>query len=227
VPFALSFIFSSTPRGLDYPNKPINLVVSVTPGGPSDLHARILAEEAKKELGVPVVVLNKPGPGGALAASLVAKEKPDGYTFLVTQSGTITSNFALFTNLPYKRTDLLPLLRSVLVPVNVAVRTDPRWKTLKDLLDEAKKNPGKFRSGSWGTNTNLQWKGLLKYEGIDMTCLVYKGAAESPVALIGGHIDCNCDALTPMVPFIEAGKLRLLASMSTKRNKNYPDVPTL
>ena len=225
--FSFSFPCFSTSWSLDYPNKPINLVVSVTPGGPSDLHARILAEEAKKEMGVPVMVINKPGPGGALAASLVANEKPDGYTFLVTQSGTMTSNFALFPDLPYKRTSLVPVFRSVLVPCNVAVRADSHWKTLKDLLDEAKKNPGKFRSGSGGTNTNLQWEGLLKHEGIDITCLVYKGAAESPVAMLGGHIDCNCDALTPMVPFIEAGKLRLLAAMSTKRNKNYPDVPTL
>jgi tripartite-type tricarboxylate transporter receptor subunit TctC len=225
--FSLHFLFFSSSWSLDYPTKPINLVVSVTAGGPSDLHARILGEAVSKELGVPIVVINKPGVGGGLGASFVANAKPDGYTFLVTQGGTVTSNFALFPNLPYKRTDFLPIFRSVIIPICVSVRADSRWKTLKDLFDEAKKNPGKFRSGSGGTNTNLMWEGLLKHEGIDITCLMYKGAAESPVAILGGHIDCNCDPLTPMIPFVEAGKLRLLAFMNVKRNKNYPDVPTL
>jgi tripartite-type tricarboxylate transporter receptor subunit TctC len=225
----LSFVslFSYSAWGIDYPTKPINLIISATAGGPADLHARILAEAASKELGVPIVCTNKPGPGGALAASYVANEKPDGYTFLVTQSGTMTSNFALFPDLPYKRTSLAPVFRSVLVPCNVAVKSDSRWKTLKDFFDEAKKNPGKLRSGACSANISLIWQGLLKKQGFDITHLMYKGAPDSIRAVLGGHIDCNCDALTPMLPHIEAGKLRLLASISSKRNKDYPDVPTL
>jgi len=223
----LNFLFFSSVWGQDYPTKPINLIVSATAGGPSDLHARILAEAASKELGVPIVAINKPGPGGALAASFVANEKPDGYTFLVTQSGTMTSNFALFPDLPYKRSSLVPVFRSVLVPCNVAVKADSRWKTLKDFFDEAKRNPGKLRSGACSANISLIWEGLLKQQGLDIAHLMYKGAPDSLLAVLGGHIDCNCDALTPMLSHIEAGKLRLLASISSKRNKDYPDIPTL
>jgi tripartite-type tricarboxylate transporter receptor subunit TctC len=220
-------VFFSSAWGLDYPTKPINLVVSATAGGPSDVHARILAEVASKDLGVPIIITNKAGPGGALAASFVANEKPDGYTFLVTQASTMTANFAIFPNLSYKRTDFTPVFMSIVVPVNVAVKADSPYKSLKDLLDAAKKNPGKFRSGSASPSITLVWEGLLKREGIDMIHMLYKGAPDSLLAVMGGHIDCNCDALTPMVPQVEAGKLRLLASISSKRNRNYSDVLTL
>jgi tripartite-type tricarboxylate transporter receptor subunit TctC len=213
--------------GLEYPTKPINLVVAATAGGPSDVHARILAEAASKELGVPFVIINKAGPGGALAASYVANEKPDGYTFLVTQSSTMTSNFSLFPNLSYKRTDFFPLFMSIVVPVNIAVKSDSPYRTLRDFLEAAKKQPGKLKSGSASPGITLVWKGLLKREGIDITHMLYKGAPDSLLAVLGGHIDCNCDALTPMVPHVEAGKLRLLASISSKRNKYHPDVLTL
>ncbi len=222
-----NLLFLSSAWGLDYPTKPINLIVSATAGGPSDLHARILAEVASKELGVPIVIVNKGGPGGSLAASFVANEKPDGYTFLVTQSGTMTSNFAVFPSLPYKRSDFLPAFMSIVVPCNVAVKADARWKNLQDFFDEAKKNPGKLRSGSASSNISLIWEGLSQDQGINLTHMMYKGAPDSLLAVMGGHIDANCDALTPMVSHIESGKLRLLASISSKRNKNYPNVPTL
>ena len=225
--FSSQFLFFSFAWGVDYPTKPITLVISATAGGPSDLHARILAEVASKDLGVPVVIVNKPGPGGALAASHVKNEKPDGYTFLVTQSSTLTSNFALFPDLPYKRTDFIPVFQSITVPVNIGTKADSPWKSLKDLLAEAKKSPGKLRSGSASASITLVWEGLLKREGIDMTHMLYKGAPDSLRAVLGGHIDCNCDALTPMLSHIEAGKLRLLASISSKRNKNFPDILTL
>jgi len=225
--FSLNCLFSSSAWGLDYPTKPINLIIGAPPGGPLDSHARILGEVASKELGAPIVIINKAGPGGALAASFVANEKPDGYTFLVTSSATMTANFAIFPNLSYKRTDLIPLFMSMLVPVNIAVRVESPYKSLKELLDAAKRNPGKIRSGSYSPTLSLVWEGLLKQEGIDIVHLMYKGAADVFVAVMGGHIDCYLDALTPMVPHIEAGKIRLLASVSSKRNKHYPDVPTL
>jgi tripartite-type tricarboxylate transporter receptor subunit TctC len=224
---SFNFLLFSPVQGLDYPTKPINLVVSVTAGGPGDVHARILAEAASKELGVPIVITNKGGGAGALAASFVANEKPDGYTFLVTQSGTMTSNFALYPNLSYKRTDLVPVFRSIIVPCNFAVKIDAPWKSFQDFIDAVKKNPGKLRLGVNSANISLIWEGLSKQEGFDVTRLMYKGAADSLYALMGGHVDILADPLTAMVPHVEAGKIRLLASISSKRNKHYPDVPTL
>jgi len=225
--FSINILFFSSVWGLDYPTKPINLIIGAAPGGPLDTHARILADVASKDLGVPIVIINKAGPGGALAASFVANEKPDGYTFLVTSSGTMTANFAMFPNLPYKRSDFIPVFMSILVRTAIAVKSDSPYKSLRDLLDAAKKNPGKIRSGSYSGTTSLVWEGLLKQEGIDLIHMTYKGAAEVFVALMGGHIDCYLDPLTPMIPHLEAGKIHLLAFIGSKRDKNYPDVPTL
>src|SRR3989304_8804176 len=94
--FSFHFLFFSSVWGADYPAKPISVIVSASAGGPLDVNARILAEAGSKDLGVPIVVVNKAGPGGALAASFVANEKPDGYTFLFTLSSTMTANFAVF-----------------------------------------------------------------------------------------------------------------------------------
>ena len=224
---SVNFLFLSAAWSLDYPTKPITLVVSATPGGPSDVHARILADVVSKDLKVPIVIVNKPGPGGALAASFVANEKPDGYTLLVTQSGTMTSSFSLFPNLSYKRTDYLPLFMSISVPCNAAVKTDARWKSMNDFFDEAAKNPGKLRIACCSSNIGLTLRGLMDEKKLDITLMMYKGAPDCLQAVAGGHVDVNCDALVPMVSNIEAGKLRLLAAISSKRNKNYPDVPTL
>jgi tripartite-type tricarboxylate transporter receptor subunit TctC len=107
------------------------------------------------------------------------------------------------------------------------VRTDAPWKSFQDFVDAAKKNPGKLRSGAASANISLLWEGLLKHEKIDIIHMMYKGAADIFVAIMGGHIDVYCEGLTPIVPHIEAGKIRLLAFMGSKRNKNYPDVPIL
>jgi tripartite-type tricarboxylate transporter receptor subunit TctC len=178
-------------------------------------------------LGVPIVVVNKAGPGGALAASFVGNEKPDGYTLLFTNSSTMTANFAVFPNLSYKRADFVPLLMTFLTPISIAVKADSPYKSLKDFLDAAKKNPGKLRSGTFSPSISLVWEGLLKQEGTDIIHMQYKGAADAFVAVMGGHIDCYLDALTPMTPQLEAGKIRLLAFISSKRHKSYPDVQTL
>jgi tripartite-type tricarboxylate transporter receptor subunit TctC len=227
VTFSFNFLFFSSAWSIDYPTKPINLIVSVNPGGMSDLHARILAEGASKELGVPIVIYNKTGAGGGVAASFVANEKPDGYTFLVTQSGTLTTNFAVFPNLPYKKTDFIPVFKSITVPVSIMVKSDSPWKTFHDLVDAIKKNPGKFRSVTASATLTLLWESLLKEHGLDVRHMMTKGAAETLLAVMGGHAEIMVDGVTPMVSHIEGGKIRNLVSFGTKRDKNYPEVPTL
>ena len=225
--FSFNILFFSPVWSLDYPTKPISLVVAATPGAGIDIKTRILAEVASKELGVPIVVINKGGGMGGLGATFVAKEKPDGYTILVTFSGSMTSNFALFPDLTYKRGDFVPLFRSIINPINIAVKADSSYKSLKDILDAAKKSPGKLRFGTTSASLVLVWEGLLKKDGTEMTQMTYKGAGDTLLALLGGHIDCHIDPLGPMVPHLDAGRVRLLASISSKRNKNYPDIPTL
>lgn len=223
--FSFIILFCFPGWGDDYPNKAIKLVVASTPGGPSDLNARILGEAGSKELGVPILIVNKPGVGGGQAATYVVGEKPDGYTFLVTQSGTMTSNFALFQNLAYERTDLVPLFKAIIVPCFVAVRADTPWKSFQDLIDAAKKSPGKLRSGSASANITLLWEGLLKQAGVDFVHLGFKGSSEDTLSLLGGHTDVFVDAASSILPHVEAGKVRLLVAISSKRFKTHPDIP--
>lgn len=222
----LNSLFFSLVWGSDYPTKAINLVVPFAPGGPADIQTRILAEAATKELGVPIVIVNKAGPGGALGASLVAKEKPDGYTFLVATGGTITCNPVLLRDLPYKKTDFVPLFISSLTPSGVAVKTESPIKHFRDFLDMAKTNPGKFRSGCSAATISLLWESLLKQEKLDVSHLTYKGAALSVQALMGGHVDILPEAILPFLSHLEAGQVRLLVVFGKNRMKNYPDVPT-
>jgi tripartite-type tricarboxylate transporter receptor subunit TctC len=107
------------------------------------------------------------------------------------------------------------------------VRSDSPWKTFHDLVDAVKRNPGKFRSVTASATLTLLWESLLKEQGLDVTHLMTKGAVETLLAVMGGHAEIMIEGVTPAVPHIEEGKIRLLACVSSKRNKNFPEVPTL
>lgn len=134
----------------DYPTKPIQMVVGYSAGGPTSLAARLVAEEVSKELGVPVVVLNKPGASGTIAGSFVARSKPDGYTLLVATSGNLSASFALLPKVPFDLSDFAPIVQHIAVPISFSVLADTPWKTVKDFIEDAKKNPGKYKAGSDG-----------------------------------------------------------------------------
>jgi tripartite-type tricarboxylate transporter receptor subunit TctC len=217
--------FPGSGRALDFPTKPIQMVVGMSPGGPADTSARIIAEEASKELGVPVVVVNKPGASGSISASLVARAKPDGYTILVGMTGSLSVAWALNPDVPYKLSDFAPISRHTIFPLVIAVKAESPWKTFKEFIEDAQKNPGKFKSGSDGGGTSLDWEYLLKNLNLDVKHVLYKGASPNFTALLGGHIDISAIASTPILPQLEAKKMRLLACSS--RMKEFPDTPTL
>jgi tripartite-type tricarboxylate transporter receptor subunit TctC len=159
VPFI--FLPPGSGQASDFPTKPIQMVVGMSPGGPADTAARIIAEEASKEMGVPVVVVNKPGAAGSVSASLVARAKPDGYTILVGMTGSLSVAWALLPDIPYKLSDFAPISRHIIFPLVIAVRSEAPWKTFKDFVEDVRRNPGKFKSGSDGGGTSLGWEYIL------------------------------------------------------------------
>ena len=220
----LTLLFPATGRGLDYPTRPIQIVVGTAAGGPADSAARILSEELTKELKTPVVVFNKPGASGTAATSFVAGAKPDGYTLLIGMTMSLSAGFPLIPDISYKLSDFAPIARHIIFPLVVAVKAEAPWKTLKEFIDDAKKNP-KYKSGSDGGGTGLAWDAILKPLKIDVVHIMFNGSVPNFTALLGGHIDISATVLTPLLPQLEAKQVRLLASSS--KLDRFPDVPTI
>ncbi|HUL29432.1 MAG TPA: tripartite tricarboxylate transporter substrate binding protein [Thermodesulfobacteriota bacterium] len=220
----LILLLPAIARGLEYPTRPVQVVVGTAAGGPADAAARILSEELTKELKNPVIVFNKPGASGTIATSFVAGAKPDGYTVLVGMTMSLSAGFPLIPDISYKLSDFAPIARHIIFPLVVAVRSEAPWKTLKDFLEDAKKNP-KYKSGSDGGGTALAWDAILKPLNMDVVHIMFNGSAPNFTALLGGHIDISATVLTPLLPQLEAKQVRLLAT-SSKLDK-YPDVPTI
>ncbi len=220
----LTLLFPAIARGLDYPTRPIQIVVGTAAGGPADSAARILSEELTKELKTPVVVFNKPGASGTAATSFVAGAKPDGHTILIGMTMSLSAGFPLIPDISYKLSDFAPIARHIIFPLVVAVKSESPWKNLKDFIEDAKKNP-KYKSGSDGGGTALAWDAILKPLNIDVVHIMFNGSVPNFTALLGGHIDISATVLTPLLPQLEAKQVRLLAS-SSKLDK-FPDVPTI
>jgi tripartite-type tricarboxylate transporter receptor subunit TctC len=208
-----------------YPNRPINMIVGFAPGGASDLGSKIVADRMPEFLGQPLTPVYKPGGGGALSASFVARAKPDGYTTLVMVS---------FMNLPpeaksldYKLDDFILTGMWGRAPYFILVKADSRWKTLKDLVEEAKKNPGKLSFGSTGTTAGgtLVYNLLAKYSGAKMTYVPFKSCGEVMTALMGGHIDAYfCVGAGGAT---ESALMRNLACAEEKRLDGLENIPTI
>jgi tripartite-type tricarboxylate transporter receptor subunit TctC len=223
----LSLALPAPGLALDYPTKPIQVVVGMAAGGPSDLSTRIIAEEASKELGVPVVVVNKPGAAGSVAASLVAKAKKDGYTISTGGAWAICAVYPFMPDTPYTLSDFLPIAKYISLPVVIAVRADSPWKSFRDFVEDARRTPGKYKSGSDGGGSSLIWEAVIRSSNLEVVHVVYKGAAPNSTALLGAHVDISSVALTPIWPQVDAQKLRILAVLGRSRMKAFPEVPTL
>ena len=220
----LALLFPDTGRALDYPTRPIQVVVGTAAGGPADSMARIISEELAKEFKGPVVVLNKPGASGTVATSFVASAKPDGYTLVLGMTMSLSVAFSLVPDVSYKLSDFAPIARTTIFPLVIAVKSDAPWKSFNEFIEDAKKNP-KYKSGSDGGGTSLAWDSILKPLNLDVVHIMFNGAVPNFTALLGGHIDVSATVLTPLLPHLEAKKVRLLASSS--KLKDYPDVPTM
>lgn len=210
------------------PKKPIKIVVGFSPGGGTDIAARTLVASSQEFFPVPLVVVNKPGAGGTLAAAFVAKQKPDGYTFLVA-GGSESTSVPNHRKVTYSLNDFQGVLRLIRSRIFLVSKSGSGIKTIADLKAKAMANPGKLTYGSSGQGGLYHSAMLLttKALGIDMRHLPYKGGAPMMAALLGGHIDIGQAGPEEAQAQVAAGKINLLVLNSNERSKIFPNVPTL
>lgn len=211
-----------------YPNKPVRLVVPYAPGGPNDVMARVLAQQLTVITGQPVVVDNKAGAGGVIGTDAVAKAPPDGYT-LAFISAPFTMAPALQAKMPYDSLkDLAPVTKVAESPLVMMVPTSSPFKSAQELMDYARKNPGKlnYGSGGIGSTPHLTTELLGILTGAKFTHIPYKGGGESIKALMAGEIDLLIDSITSTEGPIASGRVKPIAVAQSKRVSKWPDVPT-
>jgi tripartite-type tricarboxylate transporter receptor subunit TctC len=214
-----------------YPEKSIRLVVPFATGGTSEIIARSVANSLSTSLGQSVYVDNKPGGAGNIAMEEVKRANPDGYTLILGHVGTLAVNPALFgKKLPYDpNKDFAPVTLVAKVPNVIAVSAKSPYKTLSDLVIDAKKNPGKINYGSAGNGSagHLAMEYFSADAGIDLVHVPYKGSGPMLTDLIGGQIQATFNGLPSLMGQIKGGALRPLAVGSAERSKVLPNVPTV
>ena len=212
-----------------YPSRPITWVVPFAAGGPTDVVARTLSIPMGKALGQTVVVENKVGAGGTLAAAAVARAAPDGYTFLIHHNGMATAP-ALYRKLAYNPlTDFEYVSQAVDVPMTLVGRKDLPAKNLPELLAYLRANGDKVNLAHAGLGAVSHLCGMVFRQavGVDLTTVPYSGTGPAMQALLGGQVDLMCDQTTQTVPQIKAGSLRFYGVTTAQRIKALPDAPTL
>ncbi|MET4698287.1 tripartite-type tricarboxylate transporter receptor subunit TctC [Constrictibacter sp. MBR-5] len=211
------------------PKKPINVVVGFAPGGGTDIIARTVTSAAQPFFPVPLVIVNRAGASGTIAAEYVRNAPPDGYTLLVA-GGSESTSVGNHQNLPYDiRTDFTSIIQFNRQRTLLAVKGDAPFKTLQDFVTEVKANPGKYTYGSSGAG-GIYHSALLvftKSAGLDMKHVPYKGGAPAMAALLGGHIDATALSPDEGKAMLDSGQVRALATFSDARYPALPDVPTL
>jgi tripartite-type tricarboxylate transporter receptor subunit TctC len=213
--------------GTGFPLRPLQLVVPWPAGGQTDLTLRLLCEEAEPLLGQRILVVNRPGAAGTLVAPALKAAEPDGYT--IGQVPITVYRHALMNPVPWDPVqDLAPILQVSGVTFGLLVPTDSRWRRLSDLLDWARAHPGQLVMGSTGigTTAHLAMEDILLSRGISYVHVPYKGTADQMLAVASGQLMAGVNS-TGFAPWVEQGKMRLLAVFSAERNPRWPDVPTL
>jgi len=213
-------------QAMAFPDKPIQLIVPWSAGGGSDRSMRLVADAATKKLGVPVIVINKPGAGGAVGTQAIASAKPDGYTIGMVGSGVIARHYA--NPNANKFTDLEPLVFFGADPAALSARTDLGFKNVSDFLNYAKKNPGKIKNGndSPGGASYIAIAVIEKSLGIKVIRVPYKGYSPTVAALLAGEVDTATVPVPDAIEHHKAGKIRILAVAGQSRHFIAPDVPT-
>ena len=212
-----------------WPERPITLIVPASPGGTTDIAARLIADKLAAKLGQQVIVENRAGAAGIIGAQTLARAKPDGYTVLMGNIGPNAINYALYKTLPYKPADFAPVTLVISVPNVLVVNEASPAHSVADLLALARKDPGKVSFGSSGSgqSPHLSAELFKQRAGIGGTHVPYKGAGPAVAALLGQQFTFMIDNLPRSMPYLQSGKLRALAVTSARRLAELPDVPTM
>ena len=226
--FLLWALLIGAAHAQDYPNKPIRMVVGFPPGGGTDVVARIIAPRYSELLGQSVVIENRPGATGTMAAGQVAKSTPDGYTIMMGHVSVNAIAPALFSNLPYDvLRDFAPIGIAAAVPHFVTVHPSVPSKSLKELTQFLKSKPElTFPSAGNGSMPHLAGEIFSALAGVKMVHVPYKGTGQSMQDLLGGQHLVAFDTMPASAPHVRSGKLRALATSSASRLPAFPDVPT-
>jgi tripartite-type tricarboxylate transporter receptor subunit TctC len=211
-----------------YPNKPIKVIIPFVAGGSSDIVGRAIASKFQEVLGQPGVVENRPGANGAIAAELVAKSDPDGYTVLVGSIGVFSINAALFKDLRYQPArDFAPITLAVTTPNVLITKPTLAAGSLKDLVEFMKKNPGKlsYCSSGTGSSDHLTAELLKQATGTDAVHVPYKGGAACQTDIMGNQVDFSFQNLGAVTNYIKANRMKALAVTAKARHPQLPDVP--
>jgi tripartite-type tricarboxylate transporter receptor subunit TctC len=228
---ALAMLAAAAAQAQEYPTKPISMIVAFPPGGVAELVGRPLAASMEKTLGQPVLIVNRPGAGGAVGTTAVAKAAPDGYTILMTLSSI--SIFPVSDPIegkpaPYQLSDFMPIALVTADPTVLVVRADSPYKTIQDFVAAAKANPGKINyssSGVYGT-LHVAMEMFAGAAGIQLFHIPYQGGGPAVTALLGGQVEALASGPAAAVGQIKAGKMRALAGWGAKRLALMPDLPT-
>ena len=210
-----------------FPSRPIRLVVGYSPGGGNDLIARIVAAKLQDKLGQPVVVDNKPGAQSIVAAEIVAKAPPDGYTLLIAPSGPMTINPAVYAKLPYDPVrDFVPISLLAEFPLLLVVGAEQPVKSVKELVEYARSNPKLANYASSATPFQLASELFNQRTGSSFQHIPYRGSGDAVQAVLAGQVLMTIADSGPMAGPLKSGKLRALAITTAKRPPAFPDVPT-
>jgi len=212
-----------------YPDKPVKVLVGYSPGGWPDTVARVVGQKLAEIWSQPVVVDNRPGANGNLAADVLAKAAPDGYTLLLADSTLVAVNPLIYLKLPYSAKDLLPVVLAATAPMFLAVHKSLPVNSLQELIAMAKAQPGKLNYGSSGIGSphHLSMESMISALGLDIAHVPFKGSGQAVPALVGGQIPMLFAAYPSLASHVKAGTVKLIASNAIKRATFAPEVPTI
>ncbi|OCW59579.1 tripartite tricarboxylate transporter substrate binding protein [Hoeflea olei] len=224
---AAAFLVTAAPAFAEWPEKPINLIVAYGAGGGTDVTARTLQPLLEKELGQPVVVVNRPGAGGEVGHAAIADADTDGYTMGILNLPPMLT-IPITKDAAFKAEDIIPVAGLVRDPSAISVPANSPFNTLEELVAYAKENPGAVTIGTTGVGTDdhLAMRYLAKAAGVEFTHVPFASAGAARTALMGGHVAAAALNLGEAMPNAEAGKVRILAQFGTEASDLAPDVPT-
>jgi tripartite-type tricarboxylate transporter receptor subunit TctC len=223
-------ISAQATRAADYPTRPVTLITAFTPGGPSDILARIVGQKLSEILHQPFVIDGRPGGGGNIAAEFVARATPDGYTLLLGNNSILATNMSLYKKLGYDaRRDFAPISLIGSQPNILVVGPSVHANTMTELIALAKANPGKlnYASTGYGAAAHLSAELFKKDAGVDIVMVPYKGSAPALQDLMAGQVDMVFATAASVIGQIRGGTLRPLAVTTAKRTSLLPDVATV
>jgi len=224
---ALLALASSCALAQQWPERPIRVIVPLPPAGPSDIVLRGAAPKVQEILKQPLVIDNKPGANGNIGTAEAVRANPDGYTWLWTTDTTLTVNPHVYEKMPFKASDLQPVIRASAFSQTLVCSPGVGVKSVADLVKKARSTPMTYATGGAGSPGHLTTELFSTAAGIQMTHVPYKGPAPAVQDMLGGQVECGFLAGPTVLPHVKAGRLVALAVSGAKRSPLLPDVPTV